>query len=95
MSQLEFTVTGMVCSGCSSSVERLAVGVAGVTAARVDHQLGSAVVAHDGSADAEVLYAAIVAAGFGVRTCGNAGCECSTCRCEPCGCGAGVRCGCD
>lgn len=95
MSRLEFAVTGMVCRGCSSSVERVAAGVAGVTAARVDHAVGSAVVEHDGNADAEALYAAIVDAGFGVRTCGNAACECSTCRCEPCACGTGVGCGCD
>ena len=95
MSRLEFTVTGMVCSGCSTSVERVAVGVAGVTAASIDHQVGSAVVDHDGSVDAEALYAAIADAGFGVRTCGNAACECSTCRCEPCAGRAGRCCGCD
>ena len=94
MSQLEFAVTGMVCSGCSASVERLARGMASVTAARVDHERGSAVVEHDGRMDPEALYAAIVDAGFGVRTCGNAACECANCRCEPCACGAGARCGC-
>ena len=84
MSGLEFEVTGMVCSGCSETVEGVVSGLSGVSGASVNHESGAAVVDHDGSADAEAVYAAIKDAGFGVRTCGNPNCRCAVCRCDPC-----------
>ena len=70
MSQLTFEVTGMVCSGCSDTVQRVVGALSGVSGVKVDHESGDAVVDHDG-ADAEAIYAAIKDAGFGVRTGGN------------------------
>ena len=93
MSQLEFQVTGMVCSGCSETVERVVGAMSGVSGAKVDHESGIAVVDHQ-SADAEAIYAAIADAGFGVRTHGNTECACLNCRCDPCTCTANSQCDC-
>lgn len=93
MSQLTFEVTGMVCSGCSDTVQRVVGAIAGVSSTKVDHESGDAVVDHDG-ADAEAIYAAIKDAGFGVRTCGNEACVCQNCRCNPCSCTADKQCDC-
>ena len=93
MSQLAFEVTGMVCSGCSDTVQRVVGAVSGVSSAKVDHESGATVVDHDG-ADAEAVYAAINDAGFGVRTTSNAACKCANCRCDPCTCTASKQCNC-
>ena len=83
MSQLEFKVTGMVCSGCSSTVESVVGALSGVTAVSVDHESGNATVSM-GSANDDSVYAAIRDAGFGVRTCGNDNCACANCHGECC-----------
>ena len=67
MVQMRFEVTGMVCGGCAEAVERVVSGVSGVGGVEVSHEGGTAVVVHDGSADAEAVYAAVRAAGFDVK----------------------------
>ncbi len=59
------SVGGMTCGGCAGNVQRALEGVAGVTAAAVDHVAGSASVAHTGVAQGE-LEAAVAAAGYSV-----------------------------
>ena len=79
MSELAFRVTGMVCSGCSDTVARVVTALDPVSDAQVDHETGKAQVTHDGSVDADAVYAAIRDAGFGV-------CLCANCKCDPCNC---------
>ena len=79
MSELTFTVTGMVCSGCSDTVQKVVTALAPVSAAQVSHETGEATITHDGSVDADAVYAAIRDAGFGV-------CKCVDCKCDPCAC---------
>ncbi len=87
MSQLEFKVTGMVCDGCSSTVQKVITGLAGVSSATSDHVSGATSVEHDPSACAPaVIYQAVRDAGFGVSVCGNPACKCSNCHCDPCQC---------
>ncbi len=78
MSELAFRVTGMVCSGCSDTVQKVVTALPAVSAAQVNHETGAATVTHDG-ADAEAVYTAIRDAGFGV-------CNCVNCKCDPCTC---------
>ena len=87
MGELTFTVTGMVCSSCSETVQRVVTALGPVRDASVDHESGDATVTHDGNVDAGAVYAAIRDAGFGVRACGNDACGCGNCNCDPCGCG--------
>ena len=79
MSELEFRVTGMVCSGCSDTVTRVVTALEPVSDAQVNHETGKAQVTHDGTVDADAVYAAIRDAGFGV-------CQCADCKCDPCNC---------
>ena len=67
MSELTFTVTGMVCSGCSDTVQRVVTALGHVSHAVVNHETGDATVTHDGNVDADAVYAAIRDAGFDVR----------------------------
>ncbi len=92
MSSTEFVVTGMVCSGCSGTVEKLAAGVAGVSAASADAKTGSLTVSHDGSANLDAVQEAVRGGGFGVRACGSAGCQCANCNCDPCQCASADAC---
>ena len=78
MSQLEFKVTGMMCSGCSDSVKSIVGSLAIVDSISVDHESGHATV-RMGGADGELVYSAIRDAGFGVRACGNTSCTCANC----------------
>ena len=86
MSELTFTVTGMVCSGCSETVQRVVAAMDSVSDALVSHETGDATITHDGNVDANAVYAAIRDAGFGVRTCDNDTCKCPNCNCDPCTC---------
>lgn len=79
MSELAFRVTGMVCGGCSDTVQKVVTALPAVSDALVNHETGAATVTHDGGADAEAVYAAIRDAGFGV-------CACVNCKCDPCTC---------
>ena len=86
MNTLEFEITGMVCQGCSQGVERMAVSLAGVSGAVVDHETGTASVTCDPSVEPDAVYEAIRDGGFGVRACGNPACACDDCHCSPCAC---------
>ena len=79
MSEMAFRVTGMVCSGCSDTVQKVVAALPAVTNAVVNHETGAATVTHDGNAETDAVYAAIRDAGFGVCTCAN-------CTCDPCAC---------
>ena len=79
MSELAFKVNGMVCSGCSDTVQKVVMAVPAVTDALVNHETRAAKVTHDG-ADVEAVYAAIRDARFGVCTCAN--CTCDQCACS-------------
>ena len=70
MSQLEFVVTGMVCSGCSDTVKSVVGAISGVGTVSVDHESGATSVSLEGASE-DSVYAAIRDAGFGVKTCGN------------------------
>ena len=86
MGELTFTVTGMVCSGCSDTVRKVVTSLPAVSDAVVNYETGAATVTHDGTADAKAIYAAIRDAGFGVRGCVTDACKCSNCNCDPCTC---------
>ncbi|WP_446830470.1 heavy-metal-associated domain-containing protein [Candidatus Foliamicus sp.] len=90
MSEMAMKVTGMSCSGCSSTVQGLIAGLAGVSGAEVDLATGATTVTHDGSVAEETVYGAIRDAGFGVSTCGNETCVCANCHCNPCQCAKGA-----
>ena len=79
VSELTFTVKGMVCSGCSDTVQRVVTALGPVSDAVVNHETGDATVTHDGNVDVDAVYAAIRDAGFGV-------CACVDCKCDPCNC---------
>ena len=79
MSELAFKVNGMVCSGCSDTVQKVVTAIDGVSGANVDWETGATSVEVGGSVDPDAVYTAIRDAGFGV-------CTCSNCRCDPCSC---------
>ncbi len=81
MGQLDVKITGMVCSGCSDTVQKVISGIAGVNSASVDHVSGNASVQLDASADADAVLVAIKDAGFGLSNC-----KCTNCTCDPCLC---------
>lgn len=56
------SISGMTCSGCANTVQRVLSGVLGVTNVDVDLDKGSAVVT--GTAGGASLVAAVVAAGY-------------------------------
>jgi copper chaperone CopZ len=59
-------VTGMHCTGCSSSVEKALKGMKGVSAAKVDLKAGKATVDYDPEAvNEKEMAAAVKKAGFG------------------------------
>jgi copper chaperone CopZ len=60
-----FSITGMTCSGCANTVQRVLSRVPGVGRVAVDLSGARAVV--EGSARAEDLAAAVTAAGFGAQ----------------------------
>ncbi len=86
MHTLEFLVTGMVCQGCSHSVERMVVALDGVEDAAVDHRAGTASVTCAPRVAPEAVHDAVRDGGFGVRACGNPDCACDDCHCQPCAC---------
>ena len=63
--QVTLMVSGMTCTGCARSVERMLSAVPGVARVEVDLAGGRAVVV--GTAPAEALADAIEARGYGVR----------------------------
>ena len=67
MPALELKVEGMVCDGCSQAVRNVVQAVAGVSDAAVDHEAGTANVAHTGGVDVDAVFDAIRDAGFDVR----------------------------
>lgn len=86
MSRIEFKVTGMVCAGCSQTVQRIVTGLGGVIGADVDHETGAASADVTGGVEPDAIHAAIRDAGFGVSACGNDACGCANCDCDPCLC---------
>lgn len=86
MSQLAFKVTGMVCAGCSDTVQKVVTAIDGVSSANVNWETGAAALEVGASVDPGAVYTAIRDAGFGVATCGNPACKCSNCHCDPCQC---------
>ena len=90
---VELAISGMTCTGCSSSIESALTGLAGVRSASVDHATGRAVVLLDAEASAEDFAfdadAAIHDAGYTL--------DGATARPERAGgggCGGGGECGC-
>ncbi len=61
-----YTVTGMTCGHCVSSVKEEVGEVAGVTGVEVDLATGTMTVAGAGAVDAAKIVAAVEAAGYGV-----------------------------
>jgi copper ion binding protein len=66
MSTQTFTVTGMTCGHCVTSVTEEVSEVAGVTAVDVVLETGAVTVTADGAIDADAVKAAVVAAGYSV-----------------------------
>jgi copper chaperone len=65
METVTIKVSGMTCSGCVASVQRVVQAVAGVGSVAVSLEQGEAVVTYDGAtATPAALKAAIIAAGF-------------------------------
>lgn len=62
----ELAIDGMTCSGCSKAISQALGHVPGVTAVTVDHTTGLATI--EGTAARPKLEAAVVAAGFDLRT---------------------------
>lgn len=63
--KVTFAVEGMTCGSCSEKVTKALEGVDGVTAAAVDYQKGTAIVAFDSEkTDQDKLLAAITDLGF-------------------------------
>ena len=79
MSQLTFRVTGMVCAGCSDTVQKVATAIDGVSSVNVDWETGATALEVGASVDPGAVHTAIRDAGFGV-------CQCSNCQCDPCQC---------
>ena len=86
MSRLEFKTTGMVCSGCSTTVVSVLEKMDGVSGVTADHESGATAVERDSSVDDEAIFATVRDAGFGVSACGNPKCKCANCECDPCVC---------
>ena len=68
MSKMEFRVTGMMCTGCSDTVQKVLSGLSGVSSASVDLDSGMAAVERDSSIDDDAVHGAVRDAGFGVST---------------------------
>ncbi|WP_043619500.1 heavy-metal-associated domain-containing protein [Nonomuraea candida] len=66
MSTATYTVKGMTCGHCVSSVKEEVGGVAGVTAVEVDLASGLLTVDSDGPVDAAEIVAAVEEAGYEV-----------------------------
>ncbi|MHB1186654.1 heavy-metal-associated domain-containing protein [Thiobacillus sp.] len=67
MNEIVLSVTGMTCSGCVNSVQRVLTALPGVQTAEVTLQPGQARVVVDAARiDRATLVQAIVDAGFGV-----------------------------
>ncbi|TDE37615.1 copper chaperone [Nonomuraea mesophila] len=66
MSTTTYTVKGMTCGHCVSSVKEEVGEVPGVTAVEVDLASGRLTVDSDGSVDAAKIVAAVEGAGYGV-----------------------------
>lgn len=65
MLQVHLEITGMTCDGCARHIERVLLGVAGVRAADVSHERGTAQVTGE-ALHAATLTTAAHAAGYGV-----------------------------
>lgn len=61
-----YTVTGMTCSHCVSSVTEEVSDVTGVTKVDVDLTSGRLTVTSDGTADDAAVRAAVATAGYGI-----------------------------
>ncbi|NBE98099.1 heavy-metal-associated domain-containing protein [Nonomuraea sp. KC401] len=66
MSTVTYTVKGMTCGHCVSSVKEEVGEVPGVTAVEVDLASGRLTVGTDGPVDAAKIVAAVEGAGYGV-----------------------------
>jgi copper chaperone len=64
MSAITYTVTGMTCGHCVSSVKEEVGQVPGVAAVDVDLAIGAVTVTSDGPIDDELVRAAVVEAGY-------------------------------
>jgi copper chaperone len=64
MSTATYTVSGMTCGHCVSSVKEEVSGVTGVTNVEVDLATGLLTVASDGSVQKEQIAAAVQEAGY-------------------------------
>ena len=65
--QTTLKITGLHCSGCAASVEKALKGIAGVTSAAVNLELGKATVDFDpAKVNDKDLAKAVQKAGFGV-----------------------------
>ncbi|UGQ08900.1 heavy-metal-associated domain-containing protein [Yinghuangia sp. ASG 101] len=64
MSTATFTVTGMTCGHCVSSVEEEVSEIAGVREVRVELASGRLTVSADGEVDPAAVAAAVTAAGY-------------------------------
>ena len=60
---VSLAVTGMTCTGCARTVERVLSRVSGVTSAAVDFEPGIAIV--NGTVETSSLIAAVETAGYG------------------------------
>lgn len=94
---VELGISGMTCTGCSSSIEGALVALAGVRSASVDHVSGTAVVLLDPAVDAEGFAfeadAAVHDAGYTLESARIAAGARSAGRSGGCGCGARGACG--
>lgn len=90
---VELAISGMTCTGCSSSIEEALTGLAGVRSASVDHASGRAVVLLEAGTSAEDFAfdadAAIHDAGYALE-----GAAARPERASGGGCGGGGACGC-
>ncbi|QXJ22934.1 heavy-metal-associated domain-containing protein [Actinomadura graeca] len=67
MSTATYTVTGMTCGHCVSSVTEEVERVAGVTGVDVDLQTGTVTVTSDGPVDDVLIQGAVEEAGYELR----------------------------
>lgn len=90
---VELAISGMTCTGCSSTIEQALTGLAGVRSASVDHASGRAVILLDAGNSAEDFAfdadAAIHDAGYALE-----GAAARPERAGGGGCGGGGACGC-
>ncbi|GAA0393075.1 hypothetical protein Acor_63260 [Acrocarpospora corrugata] len=68
MTTSTFTVTGMTCGHCASSVREEVGGIPGVTAVNVDLPTGLLTVTADSPVDSEAVTRAVAEAGYSVTT---------------------------